>query len=186
MKSLLCLAVLAALTGCASITGSKTQSVSVATTANDAQLAGASCTLQNDEGKWLLTSPGSVVVRKSTADMSIDCILNNGFGGNATSVSRANMAVWGNILIGGVIGYVVDRQTGAGFDYPSSIVVPLQAYAAGNAPFTPASASSAGMPSPVASPVAAVAPAYMPRQTRSSGVLPMPAGYVPRSTMASQ
>lgn len=133
MRSLLTVAVLAALTGCASITSGRMQSVSIETTADARPLAGASCTLQNDEGKWFLTSPGSVVVHKSTADMTIECILKNGLGGNAKSVSRANMNVWGNIIIGGIPGYVIDRYTGAGFNYPANIVVPLSKGAAGAA-----------------------------------------------------
>jgi hypothetical protein len=34
--------------------------------------------------------------------------------------------VWGNILIGGGIGYIIDRNTGAGFDYPATVTVNLR------------------------------------------------------------
>jgi F0F1-type ATP synthase assembly protein I len=32
----------------------------------------------------------------------------------------------GEILVGGGIGYIIDRNTGAGFDYPSTIVIMLR------------------------------------------------------------
>jgi hypothetical protein len=38
-------------------------------------------------------------------------------------VSKAQGMLWANIIAGGGIGYVVDRNTGAGFDYPNSITV---------------------------------------------------------------
>ena len=39
---------------------------------------------------------------------------------------KANGSVWGNILAGGGVGYAVDRNTGAGFDYPTVITVSLR------------------------------------------------------------
>jgi hypothetical protein len=57
------------------------------------------------------------------------------------------MVRWGNILLGGGIGYIVDRNTGAGFDYPPTIIVALrQVDTAGipsNAPLKPVSADAA-------------------------------------------
>ncbi len=126
MKSLMTVAILAALTGCASITGSKMQSVSVDATGDIGAVAGATCTLSNDEGKWFVTTPGSVVVHKSTADLSIDCIVKNGFAGNTVAISRANMAIWGNLIFGGIPGYVIDRYSGAGFNYPVNVSVPMR------------------------------------------------------------
>jgi hypothetical protein len=34
--------------------------------------------------------------------------------------------VWGNILIGGGVGYIIDRNTGAGFDYPSTTTIVMR------------------------------------------------------------
>lgn len=98
------------------------------------------CTLTNDAGSWFLTSPGSVTVHKSTDDLAIDC-KKDSYVGNVIAVSKSNGAVWGNILLGGGIGYIIDRNTGAGFDYPPTIVVALrQVDTAGipsNAPLKP-------------------------------------------------
>lgn len=124
MKLILTSAVILALTGCASITGSKLQPVSVQTIQDGKEVAGVGCTLTNDAGKWFVTTPGSVTVQKSTAEMVVDCAKDE-LKGRETLVSKSNGGVWGNILAGGPIGYVIDRNTGAGFDYPNSITVVL-------------------------------------------------------------
>lgn len=115
------------LTACASITGSKMQPVSVQTIMdNRTEVSDIGCTLTNDTGKWFVTSPGSVVIQKSTADLAVECRKDGVGAGHETAVSKANGGVWGNILAGGLIGYAVDRNTGAGFDYPTSITVMLR------------------------------------------------------------
>lgn len=116
---------LLALTGCASVAGEKMQPVLVQTIHDNVEIAGVGCTLSNDTGSWFLTTPASVVVHKSTGDMSIDCKKDNLLG-NQTLVSKSNGAVWGNVLIGGGIGYIIDRNTGAGFDYPNTATVMLR------------------------------------------------------------
>ncbi|MYM29239.1 hypothetical protein SAMN05192549_103122 [Duganella sacchari] len=145
MKRILALLGAVALTGCASIAGEKMQPISVTTVFDNKEVAGLGCTLTNDAGSWFLTSPGSVTVHKSTGNLAIDC-KRDAYAGNATAESKSNGAVWGNILLGGGIGYIVDRNTGAGFDYPPTIVVALrQVDTAGipaNAPLKPAAGDS--------------------------------------------
>lgn len=125
MYKLLAIVSLLAVTGCASITGSKLQPVSVQTVQDNKEVAGIGCTLTNDAGKWFVTTPGSVTVQKSTGDLAVDCGKENNIVGHETVVSKSNTAVWGNIIAGGGIGYIIDRNTGAGFDYPNSITVIL-------------------------------------------------------------
>ena len=116
---------LLAMTGCASITGSKTQPVTVNTLQGNMVVEGAQCTLENDAGQWTVTTPGTVTVHKSTDDMQVKCATDDS-SGHASMESKSNTAVWGNILAGGGIGYLVDRNTGAGFDYPDTITVVLR------------------------------------------------------------
>lgn len=116
---------LLSLTGCASVTGSKLQPVSVQTIQDSQEVSGVGCTLTNDAGKWFVTTPGSVTIQKSTGDLAVEC-KKEGVAGRETVVSKSNGAVWGNILLGGGIGYVIDRNTGAGFDYPTSITVAVR------------------------------------------------------------
>lgn len=113
-------------TGCASVSGSSVQPVSVQTIQENKEVAGVGCTLTNDAGKWFVTSPGTVTVHKSTGDMAVDCVTDGGVVGRETIVSKSNGSVWGNILLGGGIGYIVDRNTGAGFDYPNTITVMMR------------------------------------------------------------
>ena len=64
---------LLSMTGCASITGSKLQPLSVQTVLDNREVSGIGCTLTNDAGKWFVTTPGTVTVQKSTADLSVQC-----------------------------------------------------------------------------------------------------------------
>jgi hypothetical protein len=126
MRTTVVVVVAVAMAGCASITGNKLQPVSVQTIQDNSEVAGAGCTLTNDAGKWFVTTPGSVTIQKSTGDLAVDCSKDEGkMVGHENIVSKANGGVWGNIILGGGIGYVVDRNTGAGFDYPPSITVML-------------------------------------------------------------
>jgi len=125
MKTIMLIAVLSALTGCASIAGERLQPITVQTLHENQEVAGIGCTLTNDAGSWFVTSPGSVTVHKSTGDLAISC-KKESLAGNQTLVSKSNGAVWGNVLIGGGIGYIVDRNTGAGFDYPATTTVMMR------------------------------------------------------------
>eukprot|EP01133_Synstelium_polycarpum_P005431 gene5431-6287_t len=113
------------LTGCASVAGEKFQPVSIQTIHDSKEVSGIGCNLSNDAGNWFVVSPGSVMVHKSTGDMIVDCKKGN-LSGSSTLVSKSNGAVWGNILLGGGIGYIVDRNTGAGFDYPPTTTIQMR------------------------------------------------------------
>lgn len=126
LKSMLIATGLLSMTGCASITGSKLQPLSVQTVLDNREVSGIGCTLTNDAGKWFVTTPGTVTVQKSTADLSVQCRKDGVGSGNEMAVSKATGSVWGNVLAGGIIGYAVDRNTGAGFDYPSVITVSMR------------------------------------------------------------
>lgn len=144
----LCVALLLlSLTGCASVTGSKLQPVSVQTIHENQEISGVGCTLTNDAGKWFVTTPGSVTIQKSTGDLAVEC-KKDGIAGRETVVSKSNGAVWGNILIGGGIGYVIDRNTGAGFDYPNSITVAVRKVAEAVGLIAPTAVAEADAKSP--------------------------------------
>lgn len=124
MKKLFILTVLL-LAGCASITNSKLQPVSVNAIYQGDQIEGAKCTLVNDKGSWYVTTPGSVTIQKSYGDMVITCKRKGISTGITSVVSSSNGGVWGNVLAGGIIGYAVDSSSGAGFDYPTNINVEM-------------------------------------------------------------
>lgn len=110
------------LTGCASIVDGVNQSVSVETT----PAHNANCALTSDKGRWYVNStPGSVVIHRSFSDMLIEC-KKEGYESIAMPVkSHAKPLIFGNIIFGGVIGVIIDFVTGAGFDYPNNIQVPM-------------------------------------------------------------
>ncbi|WUR12605.1 hypothetical protein E7V67_023395 [[Empedobacter] haloabium] len=155
MKNLIIAAAALALTGCASITGNKAQPLTVTTTFENKEIAGVSCTLSNDAGNWTVTTPGTATVNKSTAALVINCKQDTLIG-NSSLESSANVNVWGNIIVGGVIGYVVDRQTGAGFDYPNTVAVALRPIGTPAAPVAPAAAPAARTTATETAPQAAV------------------------------
>lgn len=122
-RHLLALALAAiGLPGCASIVSGQNQSVSVITPPID----GAKCKLTNDKGEWYLAeTPGSVTVRRAYGALTVACDKNDYKGLTTVESSTKGMA-FGNVLFGGVIGAGVDVGTGAAYDYPTTITVPMR------------------------------------------------------------
>ena len=109
-------------TGCASVTGSPNQSVSVQTREQaGVDVVGASCELTNDEGKWFVTTPGSVSIHRSNKDLQVSCKKNGFEPGRAAVVSDTKGAMFGNIILGGGIGAIVDHNNGSAYEYPTVI-----------------------------------------------------------------
>jgi hypothetical protein len=112
------------LIGCASVTGTTGQSVSVETLSKSGvSVSGASCELINSKGKYFVNTPGTVPIRRSNDDMSVVCRKDGIEPGIATVVSETKGMMFGNILLGGGIGALVDHNTGAAYEYPSLIQV---------------------------------------------------------------
>ncbi|MGB0935595.1 MAG: hypothetical protein ACPGXY_05985 [Alphaproteobacteria bacterium] len=120
--SIIVLSAAALLSGCASVTTGNKQSVSVTTS----PVSGAACKLSNDSGTWFVpTTPGSVTVERSLSDMNIVCE-KEGYGTGTTTVASSTKGMaFGNIIAGGVIGAAVDVASGAAYDYPTEMHVPL-------------------------------------------------------------
>ncbi len=110
------------LTSCASIVSGTNQSVSV----NTGRVNGAVCSLENNKGKWYVSStPGSVVVNRSFKNLSVDCSKPGFPKGHQSVKSNTKAMAFGNAIFGGVIGAGVDIASGAAYDYPSEISVPM-------------------------------------------------------------
>ena len=112
--------------GCASITESKNQSMSVTT----GEVTGAMCTLSNSKGSYYVNTPGSVMVRNACDQLSISCAKEGYVPANpaaGTVQDKAKNMAWGNLVFGGIIGLAVDRTTGAGCQYPQqNIFYPMK------------------------------------------------------------
>ncbi len=121
---LVLLLALLGLTGCASVVSGKTQPVAVTTVCEGQIVHGVACELLNDKGRWDLKTPGAVLIQKSYGDLAITC-RSGASSGTAHFVSKSNGGGWGNLLLGGLIGYAVDSSSGAGFEYPTEVPVVL-------------------------------------------------------------
>lgn len=110
------------LTGCASIVNGTNESVSV----NTAPVAGATCSLENNKGKWYVNqTPGSVTVHRSYKDLVVTCDKPGVGSGRKIVASKTKGMAFGNVVFGGVIGAGVDMADGSAYDYPIDIQVPM-------------------------------------------------------------
>jgi len=115
-------ACLASLTGCASIVSGTNQPVSVHT----GSVQGATCSLENNKGRWYVSNtPSTVVVNRSFDDLKVRCDKRGTGHGYKRVSSHTKAMAFGNVLFGGVIGAGVDVANGAAYDYPTDIYVPL-------------------------------------------------------------
>lgn len=114
------------LAGCASMVTGTNQSVSVHT----GSVRGATCSLENNKGKWYISStPGSVVVNRSYNNLLITCEKKGYRPVYKQVASKTKGMVFGNVVfapVGGIIGAGVDVADGAAYDYPTEIFVPMQ------------------------------------------------------------
>jgi hypothetical protein len=117
------IALLASLAGCASLTESTEQSVLVQTVLDHREIAGVGCVLYNDVGKWFVTTPGRVTLRKSAGPLRIDCQKADQGWAYEKVESKVDGNLWGNLALTAGVGYIVDKNTGAGYDYPATLTV---------------------------------------------------------------
>ncbi|WP_431127324.1 hypothetical protein [Variovorax paradoxus] len=82
---------------------------------------GARCRVSNDRNDVEVRSGLTLPVRRSGENLSIECTHAGQPPARGQAISRANVGMVGNVMIGGVLGAVIDASTGAGFNYPSWI-----------------------------------------------------------------
>ena len=157
--------------GCASITGTTNQSISVQTRVPEGkEVAGAACELTNQKGKWFVTTPGSVTVTRSNDDMQVLCKKEGSEPGRASVVSATKGSMFGNIIFGGGIGAIVDHNSGAAYEYPALIQVLMGAFTKIEPPQTSAADQPDRNPYPQSTSTksAASAPTQMVAPTQTS------------------
>ena len=112
------------LSGCATITSDGMQSLEVTTkNLQGAPVTQANCSLKNDKGEWKVTTPNTVNVHKAHGNLSVECVKAGLPNGKLRAISRAGKGMYGNILIGGGVGAVIDHKSGAAYKYPSKLPV---------------------------------------------------------------
>jgi len=109
-----------ALTGCASVVNETTHPMRLETKASTGELVtGAECKLTNDYGTVSGKSGDTLQVRRSSKDLDITCVHPSNPSATARAISRANAGMWGNIIIGGGIGAIIDHNKGTAYTYPT-------------------------------------------------------------------
>jgi hypothetical protein len=125
-------AALSALSGCASIITGTTQRINVS---SDPE--GANCRVSR--GGMTLgvvpSTPGSIVVHRSSIGLEITCSKPGYTLAQTTQPTNIEGWIFGNVLIGGLIGVVVDFSTGAAYTYDGDAALALEARPGPGAPF---------------------------------------------------
>lgn len=120
IRTVLAVAVFGAMTGCASVVNDSTHPVRVETKTPDGELvAGADCRLTNDYGAISTKSGETIIVRRSGKDMDINCKHPEHSEARGRAISRANAGMFGNIILGGGIGAIIDHNKGTAYTYPT-------------------------------------------------------------------
>ena len=107
-----------AVSGCATITSGGFQTIDIRT-----EPEGADCRFSRDGNAVARVSPtpGPILVGKSAGSISVLCRKNGYEDTTGTIGSGFQPMTLGNILLGGIIGVVVDASTGAMTKYPDAV-----------------------------------------------------------------
>lgn len=125
--SIVAVAALALLGGCATMSESPVQQLEVRAVLDYREIGGVGCILSNDVGRWYMIAPGRVTVTRSSQPISISC--KKGGAATAAEVVQARLDtgnLMGNLVISAGLGYFVDRHSGAGYGYPAILTVLMQ------------------------------------------------------------
>lgn len=116
------LTAMAALSGCATITKSSSQTVTI-----DTRPPGATCTLTRGGKRFAIVNPtpGAISVEKSSDAISISCTKEGYLETAGTLESSFQAMTFGNILFGGLIGVAVDAASGAMHEYEPLVTITL-------------------------------------------------------------
>lgn len=106
--------------GCATVVNDSTHPMRVETvTVSGEEIRGAECKLTNDYGITSCKSGDSTTVRRSSKDMDIVCTYPGMPVATGRAISRANAGMFGNIILGGGIGAIIDHNKGTAYTYPT-------------------------------------------------------------------
>ena len=121
--------------GCATVINASMQNISIQTREQSgANVAGALCELKNNEGKWLVITPGSAIIHRSNDDLQVLCSKDSFAPGRATVVSGIKGTTFGNIILGGGVGAILDHNNGSAYEYPGTIQIVMGGFSKIEAP----------------------------------------------------
>ncbi|MBT3872551.1 MAG: hypothetical protein HOF75_08005 [Flavobacteriaceae bacterium] len=114
------------LTGCASMTNSSHQNITIATT-NNQHYNETRCSLENEEGKWSASPDAAVMIHRDGNTMNVSCQNNSQFGEISVSPEFEGSYLFLDLLLDlCIVSCVVDGVNNAFYDYPSFVSVHLQ------------------------------------------------------------
>ena len=116
----LAVGVISLLSGCASLVNDDTQEVSVRLMCGPKTLM-ATCHLQNDKGRWTLSTPGTIRVVNDNSSLEISCRGQYVPSFTVSALPMPSLALLGNLVFGGVVGAAVDVYNNTGMKYPENI-----------------------------------------------------------------
>ena len=109
--------------GCASISKPKVASITVK--APKACSGQVECTLTNKKEQREVVPTADVIIKKSDDPIRVACTDESGdvYHTDEVAGTRTGRA-WGNLLLGGGVGGIIDAHTDAHWEYPGTIDVP--------------------------------------------------------------
>jgi hypothetical protein len=143
--------------GCATVTTGTTQPINI-----DSDPQGAECRLMR-EGQTLatVTTPQQPTIKRHAATLHVTCRKDGFEEGRVVLNSRYESSSTGNVLVGGIIGMMVDASSGANSRYDSYVLVRMT-------PLGPAGKAMAAA-RPAAAPVPQATAAAVPATPAPSG-----------------
>jgi len=155
--------------GCATVTTGTTQPINI-----DSDPAGAECTLMRGGAQIsTVTTPAPVTVKRDSQTIHVRCKKEGYEEGLVVMNSRFETMTVGNVLVGGLIGVIVDSSTGANSKYDPYVMVRMAALSPADA----AAAATRPKSTPTPPPVAPIEPAV--------AIMPTPPTPVAASTVAA-
>lgn len=109
-------------TGCATIVTDSVLPMQVDTKNSSGELvSGAKCELKSEDGVYNVESGSQVFIERSNKDLMVSCKHPDNTEATGRVISRINAGFFGNALIGGGVGAIIDHTTGNAYTYPSWI-----------------------------------------------------------------
>ena len=123
MRKFVLLASMAALGACSTIVEGTSQDIAVAT-----DPSGANCVLKRQDAEIarVPSTPGSVRIQKTKYDITILCEKEGYQQAAYRNHSGADAATFGNILVGGLVGWAIDSSTGSDNKYDNQVTIKLE------------------------------------------------------------
>lgn len=116
----LALAAVLATTGCATVLNESTQTVRIETlTPEGDSVQGAECSAANNKATVTFRSGMAPMVRRSSKDLVVRCSMPGYQEASAHLESGVNSGMFGNIILGGAVGAIVDHNKGTAYTYPT-------------------------------------------------------------------